>query len=242
MLLNQYGNGAFLAASFVGGEYYHRDHREDPNARDPMVPVEFAKQREALRFLQEKILSDQAFRFDPALLRKLGADRWYHWGNEFAVESGVDYPLHARILNIQRVALYQLTSAQVLARLQDSATKVDPQTNPLRMAEVFRALSDGVWGDLPTKDGKGKTPSDIRRNLQREYLQVLSNLALGRGGRSMPPDARSLARLHLKEIRQKLADALASPQIAKDDTVRAHLDECHDRVTKVLNASIQAES
>ena len=58
MLLNQYGNAAYLAAGYVGGEYYHRDHRNDPQARDPLVPVEWARQREALKFLQERILAD----------------------------------------------------------------------------------------------------------------------------------------------------------------------------------------
>ena len=56
MLLQQYGNGAHLVANFVGGEYMHRDHRGDPNGRDPLVPVKGDKQREALKFLQEHIL------------------------------------------------------------------------------------------------------------------------------------------------------------------------------------------
>src|SRR5262249_32861524 len=48
MLLGQYGNGAYLTAAFVGGAYAHRDHRGDPSGRDPFVPVQAAKQREAL--------------------------------------------------------------------------------------------------------------------------------------------------------------------------------------------------
>ena len=38
-MLQQYGNAAFLSAQFVGGEYAHRDHKGDTNARDPFVPV-----------------------------------------------------------------------------------------------------------------------------------------------------------------------------------------------------------
>ena len=30
VLLGQYGNGAYLTANFIGGEYMHRDHRADP--------------------------------------------------------------------------------------------------------------------------------------------------------------------------------------------------------------------
>ncbi len=32
VLLGQYGNGAYLTANFIGGEYMHRDHRADPGA------------------------------------------------------------------------------------------------------------------------------------------------------------------------------------------------------------------
>ncbi|HMF15388.1 MAG TPA: zinc-dependent metalloprotease, partial [Gemmataceae bacterium] len=57
LLLRQYGDAAQLTVQHVGGEYAHRDHKEDPNARDPLVPVPGAKQRDALKFLQEHILS-----------------------------------------------------------------------------------------------------------------------------------------------------------------------------------------
>ena len=79
ILLPQYGNAAYLIAKYVGGEHAYRDHRGDPNGRDPFVPVNAAKQREALKFLQEHILTDKPFQFPPDLLRKLAVERWYHW-------------------------------------------------------------------------------------------------------------------------------------------------------------------
>ena len=59
----------------VGGGLGHVHPRNDPGARDPFVPVKADKQREALKFLQEHVLSEQHFRFSPRLLRHLGADR-----------------------------------------------------------------------------------------------------------------------------------------------------------------------
>ncbi|HEY1378464.1 MAG TPA: zinc-dependent metalloprotease, partial [Gemmataceae bacterium] len=82
VLLKQYGDAAALSSYFVAGEMMHRDHRGDPNARDPFVPVPADKQRAALRFVQDQILTDAPFKFPPELLRKLAADRWVHWGNE----------------------------------------------------------------------------------------------------------------------------------------------------------------
>jgi hypothetical protein len=80
ILLSQYGDGAYLVSKYVGGEHINRDHRGDPNGRDPLVPVTPAKQREALKFVQDHVLTDKPFQFSPELLKRLAVDRWSHWG------------------------------------------------------------------------------------------------------------------------------------------------------------------
>ncbi len=239
VLLGQYANGTYLVAAFVGGEEMHRDHRDDPNARDPFVPVRGDKQREALKFLQEHVLSDRSFQFAPALLRKLAADRWSHWGDESPIS--VDYPLNERVQRIQTSALNHLFSPSVLARVQNNALKAEKDEKPLELAEIFRATTDGIWGDLGVKEAKeGKKPlasSVQRRNLQRDHLRRLSSLALGSG--RAPADARSLARMHLREIKNKIGPLLTEKEQKLDDTTRAHLEECGERIAKVLSASVQ---
>ena len=47
---------------------------------------------------------------------------------------------------------------------------------------------------------------------------------------AVPADARSLARLHLKDVGKRVDAALGE----KDDTVRAHLEETKERIAKVL--------
>ena len=109
------------------------------------------------------------------------------------------------------------------------------------MAEVFRSLSNGVWNDavVDGKDNKKTLTTSVpRRNLQREYVQDLSGIVLGRD--AVPSDARSLARMHLRELNKKLDKLLGDKQLALDDTTRAHLEECHERIAKVLNSSPQA--
>ncbi len=262
MLLGQYGNGAHLVSRFVGGEYMNRDHRGDPNGRDPFIPVKAAKQREALKFLQENVLCDRPFQFPPDLLRKLAADRWSHWGNERILRTGVEYPLHQRILQIQKIVLDHVFDSDVLTRIQNNSLKADKDEQPLTLAEVFRSLTDGVWNELPTgpavaqggkETRKPTTTSIVRRNLQREHLKDLSNLVLGDksgsdgflvivfGGSSasVPPDARSLARLHLREIGKRLDVALGDRTAPMDDATRAHWEECRDSIAKVLSANIQ---
>jgi hypothetical protein len=261
ILLNQWGDGATLASQYVGGHSVSRDHKADKDARDPIVPVPGAKQRECLKFLADKILSDTSFQFSPILLRRLGAERWMHWGaNSFSGPS-IDITVLEKILGIQKIVLAHCLNAQTLARLQNQQLQADPKTDPLRMEEVFRALTDGIWSDLDKlpdpKDGKGAKAalSTIRRNLQREYLRRLSGMVLGDrasssgdlftyvvfigGGSSpVPADARALARLHLKEIAGRIGTALETRSACLDDTTRAHLEECRHRIAKVLEANL----
>jgi hypothetical protein len=258
LLLRQYGDAAQLTVQHIGGEYVHRDHKDDPNARDPLVPVSGAKQRDALKFLQEHILSDKSFQFSPQLLRKLAVERWMHWG---AGVSSTDYSIYDRILGIQRIVLGHLLDPSTLNRVQNNGLKAEKDEKPLQIAEVFRSLTDGIWNDMPNgppQDGKRSVASSvIRRNLQREHVKDLSNLVLGKrtgggglsifgddimfnfSGGSAPPDARSLARMHLREVGKKIETALNDRAVNVDETTRAHLEECQERITKVLSASMQ---
>ena len=79
----------------------------------------------------------------------------------------------------------------------------------------------------------------VRRNLQRDYVKNLSTIVLTGGG--APPDARSLARLHLKAIDGKIGKLLGDKAVTVDDTTRAHLEESRERIAKVLSASLTAE-
>jgi hypothetical protein len=91
----------------------------------------------------------------------------------------------------------------------------------------------------------------MRRNLQREHVKKLSSLVLGEksgggfafffgeAGGSAPPDARSLARAHLREIAKRISAATGAKQGSWDETTLAHLTECAERIAKVLDASMQ---
>jgi hypothetical protein len=92
-------------------------------------------------------------------------------------------------------------------------------------------------------------------HIKREHLKNLFTLVLGERPRndffffviffgnqsSVPPDARSLARKHLRDIRKRIEETLANKHVAVDDTTRAHLEECRERIAKVLNASMQVQ-
>ena len=234
LLLQEYGNAAFLISKFVGGVHTYRDHVGDKEGREPFRVVDPDKQRAALAFLREHILTDRPFRFPPQLLRRLATERWLHWGTEDSLGNPPEYPIHQRILAIHKVVLRALLNPRTLVRIQNNSLKEDAKAKSLQLAEVFRTLTEAIW---PTPvNGKPVELTIVQRNLQREYLKDLITLVL-RGG-SAPPDARSLARLHLRQINQTLAKAVQAANL--DDTTRAHYEESQDRINKALTAALQA--
>jgi hypothetical protein len=122
-----------------------------------------------------------------------------------------------------------------LTRIQDQAAKAD-KDGCLSIAEIMRALTDSTFADLPTaadKAGSEKT-SIIRRNLQRTYVAELSRLVL----RGRVADARSLARMHLRDVSKRIELALSDKKSPPEDTLRAHLEETKEQIGKVLSASM----
>ncbi len=256
ILLGQWGDAAVLASQYVGGQSVARDHKGDKGGRDPIVPVSGAKQRESLKFVVDQILGDRTFKYSPTLLRRLGTEKWMHWGSNGGWGTGVDISVLETILSIQKIVLGHCLNSTTLNRLQNQQLQAEAGADPLRVEEVFRSLTDGLWS-APDKDGKPDTvvSSAIRRNIQREYLRRLSTMVLGeardpfgdrfayivirRGGdKAVPADARALARLHLGEIGDRIDAALARKDSAFDDTTRAHLKECRQRISKVLEAGL----
>ena len=255
VIMQQYGNAATLVASHIGGQTIYRDHKGDKDAHDPIVPIPGAKQRESLAFLVEHILGDKTFQFSPTLLRRL-ADA--HWDQGFGSEwYRSNATINDRVLAIQKIALNRCLSGRVLTNLQNQELQADPATKPLTMAEDFRALSDGIFAEL---NGPKVQVSTIRRNLQREYLRRLATIALGEKrdggldgfayilfsgqggdeGGPYPADARSLARLHLREIGDRISKVLDNKDAGIDDTTRAHLEEARHKIGKVLDAGFDS--
>jgi hypothetical protein len=255
--IGQFGNAAYLAAEYIGGQSVNRDFKGTEKARDPITPISGTRQREAIKMLVEQILSDKAFQFSPSLLRKLITESWQE--GPFVSFGGGDYPVYRMILNLQEIVLDQCLDSSVLQRIQTQELQSDPGSDPINIAEVFRSLSDGIFSELSAAAGGqvSFTISTIRRNLQREYVKRLSNMVLGPrrdsyygssyryivfygDGGSAPPDARYLARLHLEEIGQRIDKLTSQKDVKIDDTSLAHLKEIRQRIDRVLKANLNA--
>jgi len=255
--IGQFGNGAYLAAEYVGGQSITRDFKGSDKAHDPITPIAGARQREALKLLVDQILGDKAFKFSPALLRKLITESWQD--SRFSYFGSLDYPIFQLVLNIQEIVLDQCLDPSVLERIQNQELQSNAGSDPIKIAEIFRALSEGIFSEVASPPAVGTSPyaiSTIRRNLQREYIKRLSTMVLGPrhdpslggyrfiiilgGSSSVPPDAKNLARLHLEEIGQKVDKLLEQKDRKIDDTTLAHLKEIRFRIEKVLKAGLNA--
>ena len=244
-LLGQYSRAMFLATRFIGGQYHHRDHKGDKDGRLPYVPVPAKKQREALAFIKEHALSDNTFDFPPKLLNSIAITRWSDWGTSSNNSSRLDYPIHDVILRNQGQILGRLLDANVLSRVQDTELKFSGE-DVFTMPELFTSITDAVWVELDKNaDANQWTNSDafissFRRGLQREYLKQLIKLVLDADS-GTPEDARSLARLHLTQINDRLKIVLQNSKAKLDEYSVAHLEESQDRVDKALAANFNVE-
>ena len=244
-LLGQYSRAMFLATRFIGGQYHHRDHKGDKDGRLPYVPVPAKKQREALAFIKEHALSDNTFDFPPKLLNSIAITRWSDWGTSSNNSSRLDYPIHDVILRNQGQILGRLLDANVLSRVQDTELKFSGD-DVFTMPELFTGITDAVWVELDKNaDAKQWTNSDafissFRRGLQREHLKQLIKLVLDADS-GTPEDARSLARLHLTQINNRLKTVLQNSKAKLDVYSVAHLEESQDRVDKALDANFSVE-
>lgn len=251
VLLGEYGQSMYFVARCVGGLSTTRSHKGDKDAKPPLTLVDVKQQREALTLLEEHVFSHKPFEFPPELYNYLAATNWSHWG--MSGRSRKDFPIHDVILRWQTQVLDKVLSANTLERIHDTEAKVSPDTDVLTAAELIERLTKAIFSELETvKEGEftNRKPaiSSLRRNLQREYLRRLSELAMGNGGsitlfgmsfrsQSAPDDCQTIAFAELTALEARMSQMLKS-NVKLDSYTRAHLQESASRIQKVLDAKL----
>jgi hypothetical protein len=215
--LNEAGQGAVYASKYVGGLTTLRDRVG--SGRQPLTPVDAAKQRAALDMLATEVLSADSFNFSPAFLRRMTVSTF---DIEDAQELGrpaptLDVSIDQQVLGLQRGVLDTLLSPSIAQRLLNNAAKVDDPKQALKLSDLYTTLHNAVWSELRT----GRDITLFRRNLQREYATRVAN-ALVRPTGSMPADARALLRVDVARLKSELASAPARHLSAE---AKAHVAE-----------------
>jgi hypothetical protein len=197
------------------------------------MPVEAAKQREAMNLLAREVLASGSFRFDPQFMRRLGIDQFARFDG--GTVRSPDFSLPEAVLRIQRSALDQLMSESLAQRLADAEPKADDPRKLLSYAEVQSTLTDAVWSELRA----GRDIDSLRRNLQREHLRRLTT-ALLRPTPTAATDVRPAYRVEALRLQAQLARASSVGGL--NAATRAHLAESKATLREALAAPLSRQA
>ena len=225
-----------MMANWIGGATVNRDKKGDPGNRQSLIPIPAEQQRKALDFVMRNAFRDDSYGLSNSILTRLTSDKWIDEGVRSMGES--TFPVHDRILGIQASAMTMLMNPTTLRRVYDNELLVPREQDALTLPEMMDKVQAEVWSELganPEGDISVRKPriSSWRRNLQREYLDRLIDLAVPGTASNKP--ITSLALMQLKGLKQKVDGVLAAGA-GLDPYSIAHLTECQLRITKALDA------
>jgi hypothetical protein len=227
-----------MMANWLGGSFINRNRKGDPNATVPVIPVPAAQQRDAIKFVLANTFPDDAYGLSPNLLKYLTIDKWFDLETNF---DEPNWPVHDRVLGIQASVMTALLNPVTLSRVFDNEFRTPADQDALTLPEVLNTVRNSAWSELDTVDAAKKFSdrqpliSSLRRNLQREHINRLMDLANNKLGNA--PAAKpisDLAAVQLTELRDKLKASATNANL--DNYTRAHLQENAARISKALDA------
>jgi hypothetical protein len=226
-LSNMYGqvSGQFSrymghVTKYVGGIMETPKMVEEQGAVYEIVPE--AKQKEAVDFLNKQLFATPTWLINQDIYSRTGL-------------SGLTV-----IGNIQDNMLNRMLSSRNLNKLVDA--EAAQGNNAYQVIELLNDLKKGIWSELAARK-----PIDIyRRNLQKSYISILSNLV------NPPPpqtisiqgitvttsqvneksDVISVVKAHLTSLKNEINAAAAG---IADPMSKYHLQDVSKRIDKALN-------
>jgi len=227
-----------MMANWIGGATVNRDKKGDPGNRQSLVPIAAERQRKALAFVFKNAFRDDAFGITQPILERLTNDKWADEGIRSMGES--TFPIHDRILGYQASALTMLMNPSTLRRVFDNETLVPADQDAITLPEVMDKVFAEIWSELegkPEGEVTSRKPriSSWRRNLQREHVERLIDLALPTDSNAVTKPVTALSLMQLKELKRKL-DATLEGRNSLDPYSLAHLGECQTRIAKAIDA------
>ena len=215
-------------SKFIGGIKHSRHHVGEME-RNPFVVVPADDQRRALQFLDEQIIGADVFKFDSDLLNKLAPERLGNLEGSVWDMNRLDFPIHSYIKNIQRLAIYRIYHPNIINRVQDNELRFGHGEDVFTLEELFTRSSNMVWRELYF----GGNVNSFRRNLQTEYIKVLSAIMKNESGK-FPNDAIALARNDMNILHTKMKQALDDNKV--DEYTHAHYQDNASRIQSVYKA------
>jgi hypothetical protein len=202
-----------------------RQEKRVSQAGPVWTPVPRARQKEAMRFLNEQVFSTPTYLIDLSILRRLESD-----GNISRVTSA-----QARTLS----SLVNNTRLQRMVELEATT----PNTKTIYpLGEMLTDLRKGLWREIYA----GKPIDAYRRRLQNTYLEAMASkikpaapnpqeaqlAALFGQTVAQPRDFRALLKDEMRTLDRELAAAMGG---MGDRTSRAHLQDARDQIKTMLD-------
>ncbi len=231
---------AYVASNWIGGSYINNDFKGDPGDRAPIEDIPAAEQRRALRLVVDNTLVDEAYGLTPELVRHLGREYWWDPAEIDALFDDPAFTVHDIVGAIQATALTFIMNPTRLRRVYDNEYRGQEAEDLLTLAEVVDTVTSAVWSECvkPVRRAySAESPmiSSFRRNLQREHVQRLVDLALLPDTPS--PALRTISSMARQELRRIDKMAAAAQKVGPDPYTTAHLADVRTRVGKALDAA-----
>lgn len=223
--INMQVNNSLAASEFIGAGRLMSSYKGDPNEQPAYRPLDVATQRRALDIMNKGLFSENSFNISKADLAKLTFNPKLP-NNEADGRTRL-FPVQSALANAERLGLMSILDGDTLQRMKANEFRVGPK-NTLSVAEMFKTLDGSVWSEVDA----AKPVADLRRELQRSYLDIMIPMALGKQP-GIPNDARDLAMDNLVSLKHRIAVALPK---ASDAYTGAHLRQCLVRINRALNA------
>ena len=205
-LLGQWTVEMNHVVSLVGGMESQQKRAGQEGVR--FTPVSRDRQIGAVRFLQEKAFTIPSFAAKPDVLRRIEP-------------AGI----LTRVRTSQRGILNNLLSNARIARLVEQEALDGPLA--YRAVDFLADVRSGIWAELA---GRRVTIDPYRRNLQRSYLDVLSDKL--NGATPASDDTRAFVRGELAALKSSISSAVGR---SADRPTRLHLEDALDQIAKILD-------
>ncbi len=222
MPLAQYTLCATRPADTIGAEYLSRSAQGDPKEEPALSAVPYAQERQAWQLLERWLFSDEAWRFNAAVLTRTTYSEMSSIDNNqtwfYNPPNRHDVPVVEIAAQTQDQALREIFSPLTLERIDDLQTKY-PGRATMNITDLFTWAESGIFGELtgPREMHDGV----VRRNLQMRFVKQLG-LMWTAPARGTPTDAQALARATLGHVVHRGNAALASSKL--NELTRAHVE------------------
>lgn len=211
---------ASMAARLVGGFEFRRHLKGDANEGPTLIPVDPAKQVNAMEYICHTALDMSTLNLPQEVLFSFSQD---------PNAGGADYnaPLRDYVGRQQMITAAMLLSADKLDAIAENDFKILGNRPRYSLSQHFDILCNTVFAKVSASTN---IPA-LNRDLQRYVLANLSNLANAKPG-SVNMDANLIANAWLEKLNAQIAKALQNPNL--HPITQLHLKQMAKEIKEAL--------